>query len=232
MGFFDNVLKTVNKVKKIADDIQDVSSKASNNSGTAAKTASASSQSSSSAGKPAMGSCTLSKPEGIASRLCRNDFYDTDSNGNDVQLTMNIQIDKRFHECDSAAMEVDCCFVYSPDITDENECGKFEPGTPYIMIGFEQFQHNVLDAYNKGKALPDSGTISKVASNSLISYKTTINRGNEILTAYHFKRGFDEKLLYHMEACYPASFAGKPMEKVLLDALDLMASTYSETKAE
>ena len=215
MGFLDNVFKAVNKVKEIAEEIQDKANESAGVNSESKKEASAS--------RPQMGNCTISKPMGIASRTCECDFYDDQNKTKKV-----FEIDKRFHAFDSGAGEIYCSYVYTPDITDDDEWAEWESGTPYLMIGFEQFQYNVLKAYNEGKILPDNGTISEVTGSRYIRYKTTIRRGNDIMVAYHFKKGDDEKLLYHFEVCYPISFIGKPMEKVMLDALDLMATTYEE----
>lgn len=215
MGFLDNVFKAVNKVKEIAEEIQDKANESAGVNSENKKEASAS--------RPQMGSCTISKPTGIASRTCECDFYDDENKTKKV-----FEIDKRFHAFDSGAGEIYCSYVYTPDITDDDEWAEWDTEAPYLVIGFEQFHYNVLKAYNEGKSLPYSGTISKVTDNSRISFKTTIRHGDNIMVAYHFKKGDDEKLLYHFEVCYPISFIGKPMEKVMLDAFDLMATTYEE----
>ena len=51
---------------------------------------------------------------------------------------------------------------------------------------------------------------------------------NEKYVLYHFKRGVDHKILYHMGASIPEKLLGTPVEKIVLDAADLMAATYAE----
>lgn len=226
MGFLDNVIKAVNKVKEIADDIQEFTDKTNNDNQKNIASAPTGNNSA------AVGSYVISKPEGVCARECKGLFFDTDQDGRQVKINTAFEIDKRFHQYSSGACEIDSSFVYSPGITDDDEWAEWDIGVPYIMVGFEQFHNNILTAYQNGKPLPVDSTIAVVSGSPLISYKTSFKKGNNHYVAYHFKRGFDSKLLYHFAAYYPTSYIGKPIEKIILDALELMAMTYTETVTE
>lgn len=222
MGFFDNVLKAVNKAKDFVEDIQDKANEA-----YASKPAQAESAEKATFTPEII---QIMTPTGIDARECKTTFFDCDDNNNDLEIDVTMEIDRRFHEFDSGAGEIDVSYVYSPDMTDDNVYADWEVGTPYILMGFEQQHYNILKAYREGKALPTGTTLQKVEGNSRILFKTTLTRSGEKYVAYHFIRGCaGEELLYHFEACYPTDYAGTPLEETILKALDMMALTYKET---
>lgn len=224
MGFLDNVIKAVSKVKEIADELTETP-----------KDSASAPSSSASAPKPAAqplqaGSCTLSMPQGVETVPHENVIYDTDENETDYVVTQKFQLDKNFHEFDSGAGEIDCSFAFAPNFSgDEDEYAEWNIGDPAIFIGFDQKHYNILDAYKKGKAM--SGvkifTVSGVAG---VEYKTEWSDANTVYIAYHFKRGFDNKILYHIGAQCPKKYAGSDFEKMVLKAMDVIACTYSEDK--
>lgn len=225
MGFFDNVLKAVNKAVETVEKFQDNAN--ATYASPKSETPKASAPTVSESGKvlPAESIC---KPEGIPSRVCHTEIFDSDADGREAKITLSMEIDKRFHEFGSGALEIDVSYSYTPDITDDSAYADWDIGNPYISAGFEGMLYDIVEAYKDGKALPKGSTICEITGNDRISYKTTLEKGDSCYVAYHYKRGFDTRILYQFEVCYPTSFKGKPIEEIMLNALKLMAATYTE----
>lgn len=215
MGFLDNILKTASKVKKIVDDIQDSA---------VTNTLNEKIHSEHSA------NVTLTIPLGIEARLCNRFFFDTDKDGNSVEIKTSMTVDNRFHQFSSGAAEIDISFAYSPEISDPEQWTEWDIGVPAICVGQEPWLNDILVAHLNGKPLPSDSSVSKVSGHQNILYKTTLKKNDSYYVAYHFHRGFDKKNFYQITASYPKNFVGKPIEKIFTDALDLIACTYTENK--
>ncbi len=229
MGFFDSVLKAVNKAKNFVEDIQDKANEAYSSKPAQTSTPA---QTSKPVQKPAepyeAETISLTAPEGIASRVCNCTFFDGNEEA-DYEIEASMSIDNRFHEYDSGAAEFDVSYIYAPDYKENSDdILEWESGIPYIFMGFDQTAHNILNSYNTQKGLPPKTTLQKIEGNDKILYKTTHSKFNEKYVLYQFKRGIDHKILYQIGAAIPEKLVGTPVEKIVLDAADLMAATYIE----
>lgn len=224
MGLFDSILKSVRKAFDSAEDTQDRENE---------EYPYTSAETEQTATSPAVDYVAdiiaMNSPVGVPSRKCTYTYFDGDDDA-DYEIEASVSIDSRFHEYDSGSGEIDASYIYSPDITDDNGYADFRLDTPYILAGFEQAHYNVVRDFREGKGLQSGTTLQTVTGNSRILFKTTLTRYDEKSVAYHFIRGCaGEELLYHIAACYPKKIEGTPLEQIVLDAVDLMASTYAET---
>lgn len=220
MGLFDSILKSVRKVFDSSADTQD---------GENEEYPYMSDEREQTATTSVADIITMNSPVGVPSRNCIYTYFDGDENA-DYEIEAFVSIDNRFHEYDNGSTEIDASYIYSPDITDDNGYVDFRLDTPYILVGFEQAHYNVVRDFREGKGLEPGTVIQTVTGNRRILFKTTLTRFSEKSVAYHFLRGCaGEELLYHIAACYPRKIEGTPLEQIVLDAVDLMASTYDET---
>lgn len=237
MGFLNKLFDTVSQVKEIADDIQKVvkesgivecTDRTAGASAAASADRTAGGSTAQNVGITA-GNVILQMPQGIQAReVADGCFYDNDAEGNEYRVTTRMMVDKRFHAFRSGAGEVDSSFSYSPEIEDDDACAEWDSGIPYLMIGYESAQAEIVNKYLKGNPLPAGATVAKVTGKDTVLYRTTSDIRGVHYVAYHFYRGFDKETLYQIEVSYPVSCIGKPEEKICLDALDLLALTYSE----
>lgn len=235
MGFFDSVLKAVNKAVDFVGDIQDKANEAYSNKPAEEKAAAPkpAATTAPTATPPAMAyvadTITMKSPEGIPSRKCTYTFFNGDDKA-DYEIEASVSIDNRFHEYNSGAAEFDVTYIYAPDYKENSDdILDWESGTPYIFVGHDQMASNIHMAYNRKQPLPPKTSIQMVEGNNKFICKTTHSKFNEKYVLYHFKRGIERKMPYHMGAAIPENLVGTPLEQIVLDAADLMASTYLET---
>ena len=232
MGFFDSVLKAVGKAVSSAVENQIKPNEVNSNKPAEEKAAAPKPAATAPvAAQPAMvaDTITVNSPEGIPSRVCTYTFFNGDGNA-DYEIEASVSIDNRFHEYDSGAAEFDVTYIYAPDYKENSDdILDWESGTPYIFVGYDQMASNILMAYNRKQPLPPKTSIQMVEGNSKIICKTTHSKFNEKYVLYHFKRGVERRMPYHMGAAIPENLVGTPVEQIVLDAADLLASTYCET---
>lgn len=233
MGFLDNVLKAVNKAVDFVGDIQDKAIDAYSSKPDEETTAEPKPVTTApTATPPAMAyvadAITIKAPEGIPSRKCTYRIFDRDDRAK-YEIEVSVSIDNRFHKYFSGAAEYDETYIYAPDYRENgDDYLDWERGTPYLFVGHDQMALNILMAHNRKQPLPPKTSIQMVNGNDKFICKTTHFKFNEKYVLYHFKRGVKCKTPYQMGAAIPEKLVGTPVEQIVLDAADLMASTYLE----
>lgn len=227
MGFFDSIAKAVSKaaVDKAFDTVSDKAKELFN-----VPNASKSNepQSASSSSSQNIGSVTFSAPSAADAKEHSSTIYDCDESGKEYEITQSFKLPCGFYEFSSGAGEVDCSYVYDPSFDESTPYSEWNPGDAAVMIGFENKHYEIVKAYENSK--PYNGKIYKVSGSDKISYKTEFEFSGEKYVAYHFRRGFDTNLYYQFCVQYGKQHCGTDVEKKALEALALMAATYTETK--
>lgn len=228
MGFFDSIAKAVSKaaVDKAFDTVSDKAKELFNipNSSEIKEPSNSAFTSSS----QEIGSVTLSVPSDADAKDHISEFYDSDDAGTEYKITQSFKLPNGFYEFSSGAGELDCSYVYDPQFDQSTPYSDWNPGDAAVMIGFENNHYKIVEAFENSK--PYNGKIYKVLGSDKISYKTELEISGEKYVAYHFRRGFDTNLYYQFCVQYGKHHCGTDVEKKTLEALDLMAATYTETK--
>lgn len=223
MGLFNDLLKVASQVKSFAEDIQAAASeyKPQENASSA--------EHKSQKGAATADITSLHMPAGCDARdVTSGFFYDTDSSGADYCVKTRMSVDRRFHRFSSGAGEVDISFAYSPEIKADDEYAEWNTGIPYISIGYDENLYEVLTDYTKKNTIAKGNAVSVVTGSGRVKYKTVSERGNERCVAYHFYRGFNTDMLYQIAVCYPLSYCSTEIERICIDAVEMVASTYTE----
>lgn len=224
MGFLNDLLKVASQVKSFAEDIQSVAGEYKMQESAAPDSEYKPQESTASADI-----ISLHLPAGCDARdVASGFFYDTDSSGTDYCVKTRMSVDRRFHMFSSGAAEVDISFAYSPEIKADDEYAEWNSGTPYISVGYDDNLYEVLTDYTKKNTIAKGNTVSVVTGSDRVKYKTVSERGNERCVAYHFYRGFNKDMLYQIAVCYPLSYRSTEIERICIDAVEMLAATYTE----
>lgn len=228
MGFFDSIAKAVSKaaVDKAFDAVSDKAKELFNVQNEAENKTPVSAASSSPSHD--ITSIAFCAPSADCAKEHSSTIYDCDESGTEYEITQSFKLPNDFYEFSSGAGEIDCSFVYDPQFDESTPYSEWNPGDAAVMIGFENKHYEIVKAYENSK--PYNGKIYKVSGSDKISYKTEFELRGEKYVAYHFRRGFDTKLYYQFGVQYGRQHCGTDVEKKALEALDLMAATYTETK--
>lgn len=227
MGLFDSIAKAVSKaaVDKAFDTVSDKAKELFN---VPSESKSNVPQNTSPSSSQEVGSIMFSAPSDVNAKEHSSAFYDCDESGKEYEIIQSFKLPNGFYEFSSGAGEVDCSYVYDPQCDESTPYSEWNPGDAAVLIGFENKHYEIVKAYENSK--PYNGKIYKVSGFDKISYKTEFELSGEKYIAYHFRRGFETKLYYQFGVQYGKQHCGTDVEKKALEALDLMAATYTETK--